>query len=72
MFEIARNDVNQMDADVPERERFMRDDEKELFIRCDRRRSESGRATTQSFTIQPLARSRLVAAQYTVGSTSFK
>lgn len=33
LFEIARNDVEKMDAIVPERERLMRDDEKELFRR---------------------------------------
>lgn len=33
LFEIARSDVQKMNAIVPERERLMRDDEKELFQR---------------------------------------
>lgn len=37
LFEIARNDVEQMNAIVPEREKLMRDDERELFQR-DRQR----------------------------------
>ena len=37
LFEIARNDLERMNAVVPDRERFMREEERELFRR-DRRR----------------------------------